>query len=178
MQARDLFSPEGTNRDAVYSARDRCDETVEYLRSVRTQRFKYIRNGHPGRPMLQPNRYKDDKPIIKLLRALHEEGKLDALQETLLFAPTRPKEELYDLNADPYELKNLAGDPDHGGMLEKLRQRLDKWLEATGDLGPGSEATAMYDSDMAAYQKDVKGEQAEALDRNIATMKRWAAEGK
>jgi arylsulfatase A-like enzyme len=178
MQARDLFSPEGTNRDAVFSARDRCDETVEYLRSVRTQRFKYIRNGYPDRPMLQPNRYKDDKPIIKRLRALHAEGKLDDLQEKLLFSPTRPKEELYDLNDDPHELKNVAGDPGYGGMLEKLRQRLDEWLIATGDCGPGSEPASMYDSDMAAYQKDVKGEQAATLKRNIATMKRWADEGK
>jgi arylsulfatase A-like enzyme len=178
MQARDLFSPAGTDRDAVFSARDRCDETVENLRSVRTQRFKYIRNGYPDRPHLQPNRYKDNKPILQRLRALHAEGKLNDLQETLLFAPTRPKEELYDLQADPHELHNLAADPSHQGMLEKLRDRLDRWIAETDDHGRSPEPADMYDSDMAEYLKGQKGEQGEVLRRNIATMKRWAAEGK
>jgi arylsulfatase A-like enzyme len=178
MQARNLFSAEGTGRDAVFSARDRCDETVENLRSVRTDRFKYIRNGYPDRPHLQPNRYKDNKAIVKRLRTLHEEGKLDALQETLLFAPARTKEELYDLQADPFELHNLAGDPSFQEMLEKLRNRLDRWRDETSDLGRRPEPDSMYDSDMAEYLNGQKGEQAEALKRNIAIMKRWAAEGK
>lgn len=178
MEAKDLFAAEGKDRDAVFSARDRCDETVERLRSVRTQRFKYIRNGYPERPMLQPNRYKDNKEIIKRLRELHAEGKLNPLQERVLFSPTRPREELYDLNDDRYELHNLAADPSYSGMLEKLRNRLDKWIADTGDKGRTPESAAMYDSDMAAYLKGNKGEQAEVLRRNIATMKRWAAEGK
>ncbi|MDQ3758339.1 MAG: hypothetical protein M3331_00105, partial [Actinomycetota bacterium] len=33
-------------------------------------------------------------------------------------------EELYDLEADPFELDNLAGDPDLAGLLEELRGRL------------------------------------------------------
>jgi len=178
MQARDLFSPAGTDRDAVFSARDRCDETVEHLRSVRTQRFKYIRNDYPDRPHLQPNRYKDDKPIVQRLRALHAEGKLNELQEALLFAPTRTKEELYDVQADPHELHNLAADPSYQGMLEKLRDRLDRWIVKTDDHGRRPEPVALYDSDMAEYLKGQSGEQGEALRRNIAIMKRWAAEGK
>ncbi len=178
MEAKNLLATEGTDRDAVFSARDRCDETVEHLRSVRTQRFKYVRNGYPERPMLQPNRYKDDKAIIKRLRELHAEGKLNDLHERILFAPTRPKEELYDLNDDPYELNNRAADPGYSGMLEKLRNRLDEWIEATGDKGRNPEPAAMYDSDMAVYLNQTKGERAEILKRNIATMKRWEAEGK
>jgi arylsulfatase A-like enzyme len=178
MQARDLFSPAGTDRDAVFSARDRCDETVENLRSVRTQRFKYIRNGYPERPHLQPNRYKDDKPIVKRLRALHAEGKLDELQEALLFAPTRPREELYDVQADPHELHNLAAVPSYHGMLEKLRDRLDRWMVQTDDQGRRPESVEMYDSDMAEYLNGQEGERGAVLRRNIATMKRWAAQGK
>ena len=48
---------------------------------------------------------------MKTLRALHASGKLDPLQEKLLFAPTRPIEELYDLAKDPHEINNLAADP-------------------------------------------------------------------
>ena len=60
---------------AVFAARDRCDETVERLRSVRTDRFLYIRNFHPQRPHLQPNAYKDGKTIVQTLRALHDAGR-------------------------------------------------------------------------------------------------------
>ncbi len=75
-------------------------------------------------------------------------------------------------------MANLAADPASGGMLEKLRNRLDRWIADTGDKGRNPEPAAMYDSDMAVYQNEVKGEEAEVLKRNIATMKRWEAEGK
>ncbi len=48
MQGRDVFAPGYVGRDAVFAARDRCDETMERIRSVRTTRFKYIRNSHPS----------------------------------------------------------------------------------------------------------------------------------
>ena len=65
MQGRDIFAKDYPRRDAVFAARDRCDETVDRIRSVRTEQFKYIRNFHPQRPMLQPNDYKDAKPILQ-----------------------------------------------------------------------------------------------------------------
>ncbi len=81
--------------------------------SARAQRaaIKYIRNYLPSGRYLQPNRYKDGKDIIQRLRELHAAGKLNELQEKLLFAEVRPPEELYDLQSDPYELDNLADDP-------------------------------------------------------------------
>lgn len=178
MQGRDLFAPDYRARDAVFSARDRCDETVERIRSVRTDRFKYIRNFYPDRPHLQPNRYKDHKPIVRRLRELHAAGTLDPLAERLLFAPSRPAEELYDLAADPHEIRNLAGDPAHSSTLTEMRGRLERWMEDTGDLGRKPEPDAMYDSDMAVYLEQSQPDAAEELRRNIALMKRWAAEGK
>ena len=178
MQGRDLFASPPAARDAVFSARDRCDETVDRIRAVRTARYKYIRNFLPGRPLLQPNRYKDAKAIVRRLRELHDAGGLDELQERVLFSPTRPAEELYDLAADPHEVRNLAGDPAHRATLESLRGRLDAWIAATGDRGAAPEPAAMYDSDMKVYVDSQRGEAAEALRRNIATMKDWAARGK
>jgi arylsulfatase A-like enzyme len=178
MQGRDLFAKDYKPRDAVISARDRCDETVEHLRSVRTSQFKYIRNYLNERPHLQPNRYKDGKAILQSLRALHAAGKLDPLQEKLLFAPTRPKEELYDLTADPFEVKNLAGDPAYRSVLEEMRKRLADWEVQTDDKGRKPEPEAMYDSDMAEYMGKKEGPQTEILKKNIALMKKWAKEGK
>lgn len=177
MQAKDILSKDYQKRNTIFAARDRCDETVEHLRGLRTTRYKYIRNFLPNRPHLQPNRYKDGKDIIKALRAAHAAGTLNKTQE-LLFTPTRPQEELYDLKNDPYEIHNLAADPEHQMRLKRLRKRLDNWMKRTNDHGPESEA--MYDSDMAVYlkPKDVGTEQGRILSRNIALMKQWAAEGK
>lgn len=177
--SRDLFTKDRQPREAVFSARDRCDETVDHLRSVRTTGFKYIRNFLPRRPLLQPNRYKDNKPIVKRLRQLHEEKALDQIQETLLFAETRPAEELYDLRNDPFELKNLAADPASKAVLEDLRGRLDQWISNTGDQGQTAESEARYDSDMAVYLGGGPESPAQSgIRANIALMKQWAAEGK
>ena len=161
---------------AVFAARDRCDETVERIRSVRTAEYLYIRNFHPQRPHLQPNAYKDGKSIIQTLRALHAAGTLDPLAERLLFSPTRPAEELYAWTVDRWQIANLADDPAHRLALEELRGRLDRWMAETHDPGPESEA--MYDSDMAVYEASLGRRTDDTLARNIALMKQWAREGK
>ncbi|MEX2212608.1 MAG: sulfatase [Phycisphaeraceae bacterium] len=176
MQGRDILAKDYKERDAVFAARDRCDETVEGIRAVRTQEYKYIRNFYPDRPMLQPNNYKDNKPILITLRKLHDAGKLTALQDKLLFAPTRAHEELYDLKADPFELNNLAGDPAHRDTLLKLRARLDEWMKKTDDKGRLPESDAMYDSDMAEYVGGRGGKGDSQTEKNIALMKKWAIE--
>ena len=179
MQGRNILAKDYQPRAAVFAARDRADETVERIRSVRSERYKYIRNFYPQRPHLQPNNYKDHKPCLIALRQAREEGKLSELQERLLFAPTRPAEELYDLSADPWEMNNLAGDPKYDPALQDLRQRLDRWIEESNDHGRTPEPAKMYDSDMAVYLGTAgKTGRNEQLEKNIALMKQWAAEGK
>ena len=181
MQGRNVLSPDYEKRTAIFAARDRCDETVDHLRAVRSEQFKYIRNYLPNRPHLQPNAYKDGKFIVERLRELHAAGRLNELCERLLFAPTRPTEELYDLASDPHELSNLAGLAQYQQTLVDMRQRLSAWEEQTNDRGRVPESAAMYDSDMAVYVGDRTGRRdvpPTALERNIALMKRWAQEGK
>ncbi len=174
MQGRNVLASDYAPRDAVFAARDRCDETIDHIRSVRDARFKYIRNYLNDRPMLQPCAYKDDKAVLQQLRKLHAEGKLNALQEQLLFAPKRPQEELYDLAADPRELANLAADPRFKSRLAALRKRLDDWEQATGDRGRTPEPTAMYDAEMKVYLAALKGVKREELRQNIQLNKEWA----
>jgi arylsulfatase A-like enzyme len=177
VQGRNVLANDYAKRDAVFAARDRCDETMEHLRSVRTGQFKYIRNYMNQRPHLQPCQYKDGKAVVQKLRELHAAKKLDELTEKLLFAETRPAEELYDLAADPHEVANLAADPKHRATLEALRKKLVDWEEATGDRGRKPEPMAMYDSDMKVYLGGGKKENTE-LKRNIDLNKTWAKEGK
>ncbi len=172
MQGKDVLSPSYARRNEAFSARDRCDETTEKIRSLRTDKFIYVRNYHPDRPHLQPCAYKDGKAIVQRLRELHAAGQLPTLTEQLLFSPTRPREELYELAADPHQVRNLAIDPAFAGVLEEHRRRLDAKLIATRD--PGPESMAMYDSDMKPYV----GKGNPEVEKNIAQMKKWAAEGK
>lgn len=183
MQARDILASDYQPRDAVFAARDRCDETVEHLRSVRTKRFKYIRNFLHQRPHLQPCAYKDKKSILVALRAAHAAGTLNELQEKLLFSPSRAEEELYDLQTDPWELNNLASDEKHKGTLKQLRERLNRWMDETNDLGRKPESVDMFDSDMKVYvdgmqRKKGDPQHLQNIINNIALMKKWAAEGK
>jgi arylsulfatase A-like enzyme len=182
MQARDILADDYQPRDAVFSARDRCDETVDHIRSVRTNRFKYIRNFLPHRPHLQPCAYKDAKAVVASLRSLHAEGQLDELQGRI-FNETRPAEELYDVVADPYETINLAADPKFSAVLSGLRGRLDRWMEETDDQGRVPESAERYDSDMKVYVDSLKIRKKDPahirrIEENIALMKQWAAAGK
>jgi arylsulfatase A-like enzyme len=175
MQARNVLAEDYRPREYVFSARDRADETVDRIRAVRSDRYKYIRNFHPRRPYLQPNVYKDGKPIVQAMRRLHAEGKLNR-EQALIMAETCPAEELYDLRNDPHELHNLAADPAHQKKLSQFRQALERWMTETKDRG--AESDAAYDSEMAVYLREREGAGREATQRKIELMKRWAAEGR
>ncbi|GIW80278.1 MAG: hypothetical protein KatS3mg105_2085 [Gemmatales bacterium] len=124
-------------RQYAFGARDRCDETVARFRTVRDQRYRYIRNYMPERPFLQPNAYKMRAyPVWNLLKQLDAQGKLTPAQK-FLTAPRMPAEELYDLRNDPHEIHNLVESkkPEHQQALRRLRRVLDEWIEATNDQG-------------------------------------------
>jgi arylsulfatase A-like enzyme len=125
----------GPPRQYVFGARDRCDETVFRFRTVRDARYRYIRNFTPDRPLLQANAYKEKQyPVWNLLKELHAAGQLTPAQAALC-APTMAAEELYDLEADPCEIHNLAQAPAHQETLQRLRGALEQWIEQTKDQG-------------------------------------------
>ncbi|MCS6952487.1 MAG: sulfatase [Bryobacterales bacterium] len=133
----------GTPRQFIVAARDRCDETPDRIRCVRTRRYKYIRNFFPERPYTQPNVYKDvNYPTLAVMRQLQEEGKLTGPAAAFL-AGRRPLEELYDLDSDPHETRNLAHEAAHRRTLERLRAILDDWIRETGDRGQDPEDRVM-----------------------------------
>ena len=134
MDGQDIFHPDYQPRRMVVSARDRCDETVDIIRCIRTDRFKYIRNFMSYRSHTQPNEAKDDEEYFVLLRKMHGSGQLSELQGRI-FAPTRPVEELYDLQVDPHETINLAFRQEYQKTLKGLRTQLYTWMQDTGDVG-------------------------------------------
>jgi len=143
MEGRPFFGPGVQPREFIIAARDRCDETVDRIRCVRTRRFKYIRNFFPERPYTQQNVYKDVNYVtLAVMRQLQEAGKLTGPPAAFL-APRRPPEELYDLAADPHETRNLAEDPKYRRTLEEMRAILDRWIRETGDHGQHPEDRVM-----------------------------------
>jgi arylsulfatase A-like enzyme len=132
-----LGSAAEPQRDYVFGARDRCDMTVFRLRTVRDARYRYIRNFTPDRPFLQFNRYKEAKyPVWNLIKELAEKDQLTP-EQAVLAAPTMPPEELYDLETDPHQVKNLvrSDEPEHRRALERLSGVLTAWITETKDQG-------------------------------------------
>ncbi len=175
MQGKNVFSRNYQPREYVYGARDRCGETIDRIRSVRSDRYKYIRNFYPGRPHLQPSNYKDSKEIIKRLRFLHQQGQLTSVQEALLFAAERPEEELYDIVNDPYEMVNLAYNNDYREILNEFRNQQEKWSRETND--PAPESFEVYSLEMENQWERTNGKRAkEQVAKNIEAYKKWMRE--
>ncbi len=152
MQGRVFLGAEADPaRRYVFGGRDRGDETVDRVRTVRSKRFRYIRNFYPGQPFLQTNRYKlANYETIWVMKKLYEAGKLTPVQDRF-FAPERPIEELYDLQNDPHEVHNLADSSAYREILHDMRYELDRWIRSTDDRGrfpEDPEVIQFYDDKM------------------------------
>ncbi|MDQ3625366.1 MAG: hypothetical protein M3463_23280, partial [Verrucomicrobiota bacterium] len=154
MQSRVFLGPEaGPPRPYAFSARDRIDETVQRIRSVRDARYRYIRNFTPGPTFASLNRYKEKCfLVLPLMRELQKQGKLSGPPAELM-AIRGPGEELYDTEADPYEIRNLVNSatPEHREALLRLRAALDTWLIETGDRGEWPEPLEI----VAPFEKEM-----------------------
>ena len=124
----------GQLRKYVFGARDRMDERYDIIRMVRGKRYKYIRNYEPLKTFYQYMNTPEKGATMRELRRLHKAGTLSPEAERF-FASRKPVEELYDCQADPHELNNLAGDKEHHCHLVGMRAKHLKWVRDTGDLG-------------------------------------------
>lgn len=123
-------------RTYAFSARDRIDETISRIRSVREKRYHYLRNYMPEQGFSSLNRYKEKCFAVKpLMRDLHAAGQLTGAAAELM--EPLPYEQLYDTWKDPHEIYNLAesDEPEHQAALLRLRAALDTWIAETGDQG-------------------------------------------
>ncbi len=142
----------GMERQYVFSARDRIDETQIRLRSVRERRYHYIRNFTPGAGFSTLNRYKEKCfLVLPLMRRLHAANQLTGAAAELM--RDFPDEMLYDTHLDPHETHNLASSdrPEHQSMLLRLRTALETWMVETNDQGAvpeGAEVVAPFEKEM------------------------------
>ncbi|MGH9163533.1 MAG: sulfatase-like hydrolase/transferase, partial [Vicinamibacteraceae bacterium] len=117
----------------AFGVRGRMDERYDMVRSVRDQRYVYIRNYLPHRIYGQYLSYMFETPTTRVWKRLYDEGKLE-LPRTF-FWEKKPAEELYDLASDPDEVRNLASSGAHRSVLERLRRALDEHAAAIRDVG-------------------------------------------
>ncbi|WP_211215607.1 sulfatase family protein [Colwellia piezophila] len=140
-------------KEEIFAARDRHDEIVDNSRTVVEKRYKYIANFMPQVPWDARMAYYDIptvRPILPLLRELHAAGKLNADQATF-FAKTKPREQLYDLENDPWELNNLADSAAHQKIKARLVKKLDQWIENSNDHGLSKDANGDWQPVLKAF---------------------------
>lgn len=126
----------GPERQYVHGFRDRMDERYDMLRSVRDERYKLIRNYQPQKPYfgVQHLSYQNEMPTMQAWERLAAAGELNAVAAQWM-QPTKPDVELYDTVVDPWEINNLADDPQYAEVRQRLQTELARWMQDIGDLG-------------------------------------------
>ncbi len=119
-QGKAFLGPDDGGRNRyLHGFRGRMDERYDLMRSVRDERYVYIRNYMPHRVYGQYVSTMFTMPTTQAWKRLFDEGKLTPEQQA--FWKEKPAEELYELPVDRDEVKNLAGDPAHKAGLDRLR---------------------------------------------------------
>ena len=140
LQGRVLVGPgAGPGPELIFAARDRMDIEYDMMRSARDKRFLYIRNFQPELPYAGHIIYRNQSDIMQEWLRLQAERKLTGTA-ALWMRTHRPAEELYDTNADPHQIDNLAENPAHRTTLERMRRAVTDWMARIGDQGLINEA--------------------------------------
>jgi len=102
---------QGYRRSYIHAAADRFDESpADRIRTVRDERYKYIRYYDRDLPMFYHVGYRDQQTIMRELYRLRDSDQLTDAQQ-LWFRESKPEIELFDTENDPHELHNLAENP-------------------------------------------------------------------
>lgn len=125
------------SRQYVFAARDRMDTEYDRVRMVRDNRFRYLYNHMPDKPYYQDIAFRLDIPMMQEILDMKTKGTLPAA--TAAWFNTKPVEELYDVEKDPWEMHNLANDPAYKTKLEELRGVFKAWMSKVGDKADVSE---------------------------------------
>lgn len=123
---------EVTKRNETFSYADRFDGKYDLVRAYRKGKYKYIRNFQPYHHDALWNDYRFRQTGYREWLQLHKEGKLNEIQAS--FFEAKDAEELYDLEADPFETRNLANSLDHQEALAEMRAGINEWITSSNDL--------------------------------------------
>jgi N-sulfoglucosamine sulfohydrolase len=127
---KELFSTRSAHGDPLPSN----SSCFDLVRCIVTPTHKLIYNATWQIPYWPVDFF--NLPFWLELVEMNKAGTLDPKFQKLLFSPTRPMFELFDLTKDPLELENLAGKPGHQAIEHDLRLRLTEWMLLQNDYLP------------------------------------------
>ena len=183
----------------AYMFRGRMDERYDMVRAVRDKQYRYIRNYMPYRIAGQHINYLWQAPSMRSWERAYLAGECNETQSA--FWRTKPTEELYDTEKDPWEVNNLATDPAFKQVLERMRKANSDWAGKILDTGfiPEGERNiragnqSFYDymrsgqvpfkeivdaANLATLgQKENLGQMIEGLKNEDSAIRYWAATG-
>ena len=119
-------------RDEAFGYADRFDEKYDLVRTLRKGRYEYVRNFQPFNFDGLQNNYRYNMLAYQEWRTLYQAGKLNAVQRQ--FFEARPAEQLFDIESDPYETRNLANDPQFADVVRDMRDRMINLVISMPDL--------------------------------------------
>jgi uncharacterized sulfatase len=119
-------------RQSALGYADRFDEKYDLVRSLRLGKYEYVRSYQPMNYDGLHNNYRYQMLAYREWRDLSQAGRLTPIQDQF-FQPRSP-EMLFDIEADPHEVHNLAGDPAFSQVLLRARAELQYRLKSFPDL--------------------------------------------
>ncbi|MEO8129322.1 MAG: hypothetical protein ABI822_19625, partial [Bryobacteraceae bacterium] len=144
-------------RSHIFAARDRMDTSIDRMRAVRTRQFKYICNYLPAVPYMQHNEYKEQNyPTWNLVKDWAKQGKLTN-EQSLFASVEKPIEELFDVQTDPDEVRNLAADPKYRETLKQLRGLVDGFVAGNDGLVKFEDPVDIFRGYYKHLPEDVSG---------------------
>jgi len=117
----------------LFGERGRMDERADMVRSITDGRYVYLRNFFPHVSQGQHVAYQFQTPTTRIWREWFDQGKTTEAQSLFWRVPKAP-EELYDLQTDPDEVRNLAGSAEHRAIRQRLSQALRDHMLAVRDV--------------------------------------------
>jgi N-sulfoglucosamine sulfohydrolase len=134
IEGKSFLGPHATVQQTVIGVADRMDDSPGFGRSVRDERFRYVRNFLPWLDGDDLPDYASGVPITGELRRVRAAGRLPP-GAAWFSRSSRPAEELYEITADPHEVDDLAGQAAHAADQARLRESLRAWMRQTRDTG-------------------------------------------
>ncbi|MFR9499751.1 MAG: sulfatase [Rikenellaceae bacterium] len=133
MDGESIFEERREEEQPIFGYADRMGEKYDMVRSLRKGKYKYVRNYQPFNFDALTNGYRYKIVAYQEWRELYYNDELTPIQKQ--FFEPKGAEMLFDIEQDPYQTKNLAGDPQYHSTLKSLRAELIKWQKEINDLG-------------------------------------------